>query len=125
MSKFMIGNICLLLSMLFGSGSQVVFKAVLNETGPLTANGFMLEQMFAKGKLLHLFAAFAMLVIAFLFWTLSLSRLELSYAYSIACSSALIVALLSALFLGEVVTARAWVGIVLIVVGIAMLWSPR
>jgi drug/metabolite transporter (DMT)-like permease len=111
--------------MLFGSGSQVVFKAVLNETGPLTANGFMLEQMFVKGKLLHLFAAFAMLVIAFLFWTLSLSRLELSYAYSIACSSALIVALLSALFLGEVVTARAWVGIVLIVVGIAMLWSPR
>jgi drug/metabolite transporter (DMT)-like permease len=125
MSKFMIGNVWLLLSMLFGSGSQVVLKAVLNETGPLTASGSMLEQIFAAGKFLHLFAAFAMLVIAFLFWTLSLSRLELSYAYPIACSSALIVALLSTLFLGEVVTARVWVGTVLIVVGTAVLWSPR
>jgi len=46
-------------------------------------------------------AALAMIVMAFIFWTLSLSRLELSNAYPIACSSALIVVFFSVLFLGE------------------------
>ena len=125
MSQFALGNTFLLLSILFGCGSQVVLKGLFNETGPLIANAFFVEQLFSGGRLARLCAAIAMLVIAFVFWTFSLSRLELSYAYPVACSSALIVALFSVLFLGEVVTIRTWSGTVLIVLGTALIVPGR
>ena len=69
--------------------------------------------------------ALLLLVSGFLFWVLSLTRLDLSYAYPIACSSVLLVALMSAIFLGEAVTLRMWSGTVLILIGIALLTPPR
>ncbi len=125
MSNVGIGNAFLLLSILFASGSQVVLKKLFNETGPLKVNSLLLEQLFSEGRFVRLSGALAMVIIAFIFWTLSLSRLELSYAYPVASSSALVVAFFSVLFLGEAVTARMWWGIVLIVLGTALLASTR
>jgi drug/metabolite transporter (DMT)-like permease len=62
-----------------------------------------------------------MIVAGFIFWTFSLTKLNLSYAYPIACSSALLVALLSAFLLGEAVTVKTWLGTGMIVVGTALL----
>ena len=124
MSNVGSGNAFLLLSILFASGSQVVLKGLFNETGPLSTNGLFLEQLLSEGRFVRLSAALAMVVVAFIFWTLSLSRLDLSYAYAVACSSALVVAFFSVLFLGEAVTTRMWGGIVLIVLGTALLVSP-
>ena len=60
-------------------------------------------------------------VAGFGFWVLALARLELSYAYPIACSSILFVALLSTVFLGEPMTPKMWVGTVMILVGVILL----
>jgi uncharacterized membrane protein len=62
-----------------------------------------------------------MIVGGFVFWTLSLTKLNLSYAYPIACSSALLVAFLSAAVLGETVTLKTWMGTLLIVLGTALI----
>ena len=105
-SQFWSGNLFLLISILLGSGSQVVFKAAFNITGPL-GPGLLLSPQVLSGKVIVLLAlAFAMLVGGFIFWALCLSRLDLSYAYPLACASALLVALLSALFLGEALPAE-------------------
>lgn len=125
MSKIWVGNTYLLLSILFTSGSQVVLKALFNETGPLHADFSLLEQALTGKRFILLAAALIMLVASFLFWMMSLSRLDLSYAYPLACSSALLVAAFSMLFLGEAVTARMWLGTILIVLGTVFLVPAR
>jgi uncharacterized membrane protein len=66
-----------------------------------------------------------MLGVGLVFWLLCLDRLNLSYAYPIACSSVLLVALFSGLFLGETVTLKMWSGTVLILIGIVLLMPAR
>lgn len=125
MSKFWVGNIFLALSVISASGSQVVLKALFNETGPLGLNVSLFEQLFSNGRIFRLAGAMIMIVAGFVFWMMSLSRLDLSYAYSLACSSALLVALFSVLFLGETVSAKMWLGVALIVLGTVLLVPAR
>lgn len=125
MSQFWSGNLFLLMSILLGSGSQIVFKALFNITGPLKPAMLLSPQILTAKVIVLLGLAFAMLVGGFVFWTLSLSRLDLSYAYPLACASALLVALFSVLFLGEVLTAKAILGTVLIVLGTAFIIPSR
>ena len=66
-----------------------------------------------------------MLVAGFLFWILCLVRLELSYAYPVACSSVLFVSLFSVIFLGETVTPRMWIGTAFILVGLVLLMPKK
>jgi drug/metabolite transporter (DMT)-like permease len=121
MSTFWMGNIYLLLGMLCASGSQIVFKALFNEMGPLRFNGSFVQALCYPGIVLRVLAALVLLVAGFVLWMMSLSRLDLSYAYPVACSSAVIVALFSVLFLGEAVSIRSWCGTGLIVLGTALL----
>lgn len=121
MSSFWWGNTYLLLSMLCASGSQIVFKALFNEIGPFTIDSFYFEQLAAVRTVFRIAAALALLVAGFIFWLMCLSRLDLSYAYSIACSSALFVMILSVMFLGETISVRMWCGGILIVAGIVLL----
>lgn len=120
MSGFLIGNIFLGLSLLFASISQVALKALLNrlESSSLSL-GLLREQDLGFFGWLLLIGV--MIVAGFLFWAFSLTKLNLSYAYPIACSSALLVALLSAFFLGEAVTMKTWIGTGFIVFGTALL----
>ena len=125
MSQFWVGNLFLLLSLVLGSGSQVVLKAFFNETGPLRLD-FSFWERFLVFRIFFLFVlALAMLIAGFLFWLMALSRLDLSYAYPIACSSALLVAAFSALFLREAITAHMWGGAALIVLGTVLLIPSR
>lgn len=123
MTTFWVGNIYLVLSMLFGAASQIVFKALFNETGPLQWS--LTQLLNHPGAMLKIFIALALLAGAFVAWMMTLSRLDLSYAYPIASSSALLVTLLSFVFLGETVTGKMWFGTVLIVLGTALLVPSR
>jgi drug/metabolite transporter (DMT)-like permease len=121
MSRFLIGNVFLFLSMTCAASSQIITKALLNDL-PEGLRGWAVVQALLTGeRFLRAGLAGTLLVAGFVFWIFSLARLELSYAYPIACSSLLLVALFSALFLGEPVTLRTWVGTLLILLGIALL----
>ena len=54
MSQFWVGNLFLLLSLLLGSGSQVVLKAFFNETGPLRLD-FSFWERFLVFRIFFLF----------------------------------------------------------------------
>ncbi len=125
MSTFWIGNTYLLLGMLCASGSQIMFKAIFNETGPLGFNGSFVQVLCSPSRGSRVVGALALLVAGFVLWMLSLSRLDLSYAYPVACSSAVVVMLFSILFLGEAVSIRSWCGTGLIVLGTVLLAPSR
>lgn len=123
MSRFASGNLFLLLSMICATTAQVFLKRALDGVEPgLSLESWrpLLEADRAGRGLL----ALALIGAGFVFWTLCLARLELSYAYPIASASILFVALLSVLFLGESMTPRMWLGAACIVVGVALL-TPR
>ena len=121
MSNFVLGNIYLLLSMIGGAGSQLIIKALVNEyPGSLLSLSDLKDFMNVPHFVTTLIGGF-MLIAAFICWLLALTKLELSYAYPIACSSVIFVALFSALFLGEAVTPRMYLGTAFIVIGIILL----
>jgi drug/metabolite transporter (DMT)-like permease len=101
-----------------------MLKALLNKTGPIALNVTYLESLVSYEVVWRVVAIIALLAGGFLLWVTSLSRLDISYAYAVACSSALIVTLFSVLFLNEAVSPRMWSGTVLIVLG-TMLLGPR
>jgi drug/metabolite transporter (DMT)-like permease len=120
MSGFLIGNIFLAMSLVLASVSQVALKGLLNRLDSSTLSLTLLREQ-DLGFFGMLLLIGVMIVAGFLFWTFSLTKLNLSYAYPIACSSALLVALLSAFLLGEAVTVKTWLGTGMIVVGTALL----
>jgi drug/metabolite transporter (DMT)-like permease len=124
MSRFLSGNLLLVLSMVCASTSQLLFKIWLTDAapdgvGPGTLRALMRSRAWPAGA-----AGAVLLVLGFAAWILCLSRLELSYAYPIACTSVLLVAVLAALVLGEAFTPRMWLGTALILIGVALL-TPR
>ena len=120
MSQFWIGNIFLGLSILSGASGQVLLKHIMNLAGP-ALNWRNPSTLIAPAVSPFGILAVALLVASFLLWLASLSRLDLGYAYPLACASALVVALLGVFFLGESLTVRMGLGIVLIVAGTALL----
>jgi drug/metabolite transporter (DMT)-like permease len=125
MSRFLIGNACLLLSMVCAAASQIVIKGLLLEVQTAGWTLATLRSALTAGRAARGGLALSMVVVGFVFWLLALLELNLSYAYPIACSSVLFVALFSALFLGEPVTWRTWSGTVLILVGVILLLPER
>jgi drug/metabolite transporter (DMT)-like permease len=125
MSRFVVGNLFLLLSVVGATGGHVLLKSVVDD---VKSSGLSWETVQALGtasRLLRGGAGAALVVVAFLFWLLALTRLDLSYAYPVACSSLLLVTLFSVIFLGEPVTLRIWVGTVLVLAGVALLMPTR
>ena len=125
MSKFLSGNLFLLASILCAVSSQIMIKALLDEVQSVAEGCQTLQTLLSDGRLLRATVAGVLLVAGFLFWILCLTRLELSYAYPIACSSVLLVAFFSAYALGEAVSPRVWLGTVLILLGIVALGPTR
>ncbi len=105
-----------------GLVSTVILARLLQQLGESEKSGFRFIQILGGKRFVLLAAPPTMLVAGFLFWMMSLSRLDLSYAYPLACPSALLVAVLS---LGEVVTARMWWGAAMIVLGTVLLVPSR
>jgi len=125
MSKFWWGNLYLLVSVLCAVSSQIMIKSLLDEVQAVAEGWQALQAMLSDGRLFRAAAASALLVAGFVCWILCLTKLDLSYAYPIACSSVLIVAFFSAFSLGEAVTPRVWLGTVLILLGLVALGPTR
>jgi uncharacterized membrane protein len=125
MSPFILGNALLFSSIILGAGSQVIFKFIFNRTGSLSFNSSLWDQVSNGRMILFLALGIVMLAGGFLFWMASLTKLNLSYAYPIACGSALLVVAMSAVFLGEAVTFRMWLGAVLVAAGTGLLVSAQ
>ena len=123
MSKVIVGNLLLAASLLIGASAQLILKSLTNQAGPMELNRQTLAAVSEPKYLFRAAAVVGLLAIAFGFWVLSLSRLPLSYAYPLACSSALVVTLLSGVVLKEPITLRTWTATVLIAAG-AMLLRP-
>jgi drug/metabolite transporter (DMT)-like permease len=123
MSRFLIGNLFLLLSMVFAAGGHILIKSAIDEVKSAGLSWQMVKLFFSGERLLRGGGGGIMIVAAFLFWMLALTKLDLSYAYPIACTSVLLVVLFSAVFLGEPVTARTYLATLLILGGILLL--PR
>ena len=124
MTRFVSGNLFLLTSMVCAATSQLLLKDSLQGIDPpgLTLASWrpLLEtQRLARGG-----TAGLLIGIGFVCWVLCLARLPLAYAYPIACSSIVFVALLGVLFLGETVTPRMLAGTLLITLGVLLL-TPR
>jgi len=125
MSRFLVGNLFLLLSVVGATGGHVLLKSVVDEVKTSGLGWETVRALGDAGRLWRGGAGAALVVVAFLFWLLALTRLDLSYAYPVACSSLLLVTLFSVLFLGEPVTARIWVGTVLVLAGVALLMPAK
>lgn len=125
MTPFLYGNLLLLSSIILGAGSQVFFKLTFNETGPLRFDSSLLDQLGNARIMMFLALGAVMLIAGFLFWMASLTRLNLSYAYPVACGSALLVVALSAAFLGEAVTLKMWFGAAFVALGTGLLVNSQ
>jgi len=121
MRRFLIGNVFLVLSMISAVSSQILLKALIDDLQPVVSGLREIPAALDGPRALRLAASMVLLVAGYGFWVLSLTRLDLSYAYPIACCSVLVAVLLSVLFLGESVSPRQWVGTVLLLIGATML----
>ena len=121
MSRFLLGNLFLLLSLFSAAGGHILLKAVIDDVKSTGINREMLRLLLSGERLVRGGLGGFLIVVAFVFWMLALTKLDLSYAYPIACSSVLLVTIFSAVFLGEPVTARTYLASALILVGIALL----
>jgi len=124
MSDFMVGNIFLGASLFLGSLSQVLLKSLLKQYGRFDSWFEIIHRLDAAAMLRLIFVGM-MIGAGFLCWILSLTRLNLSYAYPIACGSALLVALFSYWILGEPFTFKIWIGTAFIVLGSLFLIPVR
>lgn len=70
-----------------------------------------------------IFAALIMLFFATVFYLFALSKLPLSIAYPMLSSGYVIVLLLSKIFLKEEVSLKRWVGVIVIITGIFIIFN--
>lgn len=122
---FAAGNVFLLASMLCSSGAQLLLKRVIDEARLSAAGGAALLSLLTWERVLRGGGALLLVGLGFICWILCLTRLDLTYAYPIACASVLFVTLFGAVFLHEAVSARTWAGTVLVVLGVVLLGPSR
>lgn len=120
MSRFALGNLFLAVSIIATAVGQVLMKAVFSSVPDGLSTWESFRAILLTERVWRAGLAGLLSVAGFASWLLCLQRLPLSYAFPIACSSALFVALLSLLFLGETVTWRLWAGTLLIALGSAL-----
>ncbi len=116
MSGTQAGQILLAVSVLLGAAGHTLLKHVV---GSVPAGSDLLHpsQMFSLFMVARLALALLLLAASFGAWLGAIRHLELSYAYAMASVAILVVAVLAAVFLGETITARVWLGLLLIVIG--------
>ena len=95
MSRFLVGNLFLLLSILGATAGHILLKAVVDEVSSSTLGWSTLQALLAPGRFWRGAGGASLVVVAFLCWLAALTRLDLSYAYPVACSSLLLVTLFS------------------------------
>ena len=121
MSKFTVGNLFLLASMICTTASHVMIKKLVDEGNGQALSVQGLLDLFVGPKFFRSTTAGLLLAVGFLLWVMCLSRLSLSYAYPIASTSVLLIALFSVFSLGESISPKMWAGTALILIGVMLL----
>jgi multidrug transporter EmrE-like cation transporter len=121
MSRFFVGNLFLLLAVISGTAGHVLLKSVVDDVKGGGISWQTVRALFAAERLWRGGGGAMLVVVSFVLWLISLTRLDLSYAYPVACSSLLLVTLFSVIFLGEPAGPRVWIATVLILAGVVLL----
>jgi len=88
----------------------------------LATAGSFLSGVLSQG---YLWAGVAAVALVFVSWTAVLSKVDLSAAMPVTSLSYLMVALIAVLFLHERIPVLEWCGIILIMIGVAIVsWEP-
>ncbi|AMQ19450.1 SMR family transporter [Thermococcus peptonophilus] len=123
MNKLLIYGI-ISVCILSGAFAQVLFKMGLsNMEGKInvfTPEGF-LRALFTK----YILVGAVLYALAFFLWLLALSKLDLSLIYPLLSLGYIVTTFLSAVVLGERVNPSRWIGVVLIVIGVALVGLNR
>lgn len=121
MSPFLAGNLFLFGSMVFVTASHIMIKALIDQAMAESLTWNTLGQFLTTGRIVRGGIAGVFLVSGFLAWIVSLTKLDLSYAYPVASTTVLFISLFSVIVLGESLTSRMWIGTGLILFGIILL----
>lgn len=116
MSGAQLGHLLLAVSVLVGAAGHTLLKHVVASV-PAAGRLIPPTSLFSFAVSARLALALLLLAAAFGAWLGAIRHLDLSYAYAMASASIVVVALLAALFLGETLSLRVWIGLLLILVG--------
>ncbi len=117
MSGAQLGHLMLAVSIFAGAVGHTLLKRVVSSV-PAGERLILPSSLFSSAQDAALLSiAFISLATAFCGWLGAIRYLDLSYAYAIASASIVVVALLATIFLGETLSLRAWIGLLLILLG--------
>lgn len=121
-SSFLTGNAWLAGSIVLASLGQVLLRAAVRQ-GVLPPSPIAIESGVSSARYVMLVVAGVGIVGGFLAWTACLRHLAVSYAYTVACSSVVLVSLLGCLFLRERWSTAMTAGTALILCGTLLLFA--
>ena len=110
--------ISILISVCAIVAGQLCMKKALNDLGDID---FASSFFFAYLKIFmspFVIISISLYIIGALFWLYVLSKVDLSYAYPFMGLTFVLVAISSSIFLGEYISLRRWIGIIVICLGI-------
>lgn len=121
--SFLTGNAWLAASILLASTGQVCLRAALREGDRLPAISRVALGEAPLGRVLLFGVAAAGIVAGFVAWAFCLRHLAVSYAYTVACSSVVLVSVLGCLLLRERWSVSMSLGAALILCGTILLFA--
>jgi multidrug transporter EmrE-like cation transporter len=114
------GNIFILISILFNVAGQSVLKFGVNKLGALSFNFDNIFKAFTSYAVL---GGLFLYVISSVFWILALSHKDLSYAYPLLSLGYIAVLIVSWTLLGENISLIRLIGVFLISIGILLVFK--
>ena len=121
--SFLTGNACLAGSILLASLGQVLLRAALRDSASLPGAALVLPGGSGTPRMLLLAVSGLSIVAGFVAWALCLRHLPVAYAYTVACSSGVLVAVLGCGCLEERWSPAMSVGAALILAGTLVLFA--
>lgn len=119
MTGTQLGNLLLTVSVLAGAAGHTLLKHVVGSL-PTVGDLLVPSYLFRLTVMGPLALALLLLLVSLSAWLGAIRHLDLSYAYAMASASILVVAVLAALFLGETMSLKVWLGLLLILAGCAL-----
>jgi len=112
----------LLIAIALGAVGQICLKSGVTSLGEGVSAAFLLKSIPTTPLILLGFLCYG---VSSMFYLVCLSKLNLSYAYPMIALSYVIVAILSWKYLGEGLPATRIVGIIVIIIGVALVASSH
>jgi len=118
----------ILISVLLGVAGELLLKSGIDQVGDLKLNGVSVAahtawNVISTPRILIGFTCYGLAAIT---WLIVLSKLDLSYAYPMLALTYVLIPLAARIFLKETIPPGRWIGIVVVVIGVAIVaWYGR